>query len=59
MYTDGYQLILQDPYGVPSLSIRAPGQPNPEVIPTPGDDPYTTEISNFIDAVGIWLCNVC
>ncbi|KLT43600.1 hypothetical protein CC85DRAFT_327150 [Cutaneotrichosporon oleaginosum] len=51
VYADGYQLILQDPYGVPSLSVRAPGQPNPEVIPTPGDDPYTTEISNFIDAI--------
>ncbi|GMK58659.1 hypothetical protein CspeluHIS016_0601010 [Cutaneotrichosporon spelunceum] len=51
VYADGYQLILQDPYGVPSLSVRAPGQPNPEVYPTPGDDPYTTEISNFIDAI--------
>lgn len=52
-------MILQDPYGTPSLAVRKSGAPTDELIvtPTPGDDPYLTEVSNFIDAVGgvSWL----
>jgi len=46
-----YQLILQDPFGTPAVAIRRPGSDELVVHPTPGDDPYMTEISNFIDAV--------
>lgn len=47
-------MILQDPYGTPSLAVRQSGKGDElTVTPTPGDDPYTTEISNFIDAVSV------
>ncbi|WVQ85679.1 hypothetical protein IAT38_007845 [Cryptococcus sp. DSM 104549] len=51
VYADGYQLILSDPFGTPALHIRKPGSDNIEVHPTPGDDPYQTEMNTFIDAV--------
>ncbi|EIW72411.1 hypothetical protein M231_02972 [Tremella mesenterica] len=51
VYADGYQLILQDPFGIPSLSIRKPGSDIPEVIQLTGDDPYQTEVDAFIDAI--------
>ncbi|RSH90366.1 hypothetical protein EHS25_000971 [Saitozyma podzolica] len=51
VYADGYQLILADPFGTPALHIRKPGSDIIEVHPTPGDDPYFTEIDGFIDAI--------
>ncbi|WVQ70968.1 hypothetical protein IAR50_000493 [Cryptococcus sp. DSM 104548] len=51
VYADGYQLILSDPYGTPALHVRKPGSDTIEVHPTPGDDPYQTEIDTFIDTV--------
>nr|XP_031861360.1 uncharacterized protein CI109_003332 [Kwoniella shandongensis]KAA5528432.1 hypothetical protein CI109_003332 [Kwoniella shandongensis] len=51
VYADGYQLILSDPFGTPALHIRKPGSDVIEVHPTPGDDPYFTEIDRFIDTI--------
>ncbi|EIW72480.1 hypothetical protein TREMEDRAFT_66902 [Tremella mesenterica DSM 1558] len=51
VYADGHQLILQDPFGVPSISVRKPGSDIPEVIQIMGDDPYQTEMDAFIDAI--------
>ncbi|KAL7419542.1 hypothetical protein Q5752_005453 [Cryptotrichosporon argae] len=51
VYADGYQLVLQDPYGTPRLLVRAPGQETHDVREMPGDDPYQTEMDNFIDAI--------
>ncbi|KAL1410561.1 hypothetical protein Q8F55_004574 [Vanrija albida] len=51
VYADGYQFILQDPYGEAKLLVRRPGSAEFEVIDTPNDDPYYNEMSNFIDAV--------
>ncbi|ODO11709.1 hypothetical protein I350_00493 [Cryptococcus amylolentus CBS 6273] len=42
---------LSDPYGTPALHIRKPGSDAIEIHPTPGDDPYQTEIDTFIDTV--------
>jgi hypothetical protein len=44
-------LSLVDPYGEPQLHVRRPGSDEYEVIPTPGDDPYQTEMNHFIDTV--------
>ena len=44
-----YRLV--DPYGEPQLHVRRPGSDEYEVIPTPGDDPYQTEMNHFIDTV--------
>lgn len=51
VYADGYQLVLVDPYGEPQLHVRRPGSDEYEVIPTPGDDPYQTEMNHFIDTI--------
>lgn len=49
---------LSDPYGTPALQIRRPGSDAFETIPTPGDDPYQTEIDSFIDAVSVCLAHM-
>ncbi|WVQ97323.1 hypothetical protein IAU59_004434 [Kwoniella sp. CBS 9459] len=51
VYADGYQLILADPFGTPALHVRRPGSDQIEVHPTPGDDPYQTEMNHFIDNI--------
>ncbi|OCF33356.1 NAD binding dehydrogenase [Kwoniella heveanensis BCC8398] len=51
VYADGYQLILADPFGTPALHVRRPGSDQIEVHPTPGDDPYQTEMNHFIDHI--------
>ncbi|WVF70604.1 hypothetical protein IAT40_005396 [Kwoniella sp. CBS 6097] len=51
VYADGYQLILVDPFGTPALHVRRPGSDQIEVHPTPGDDPYQTEMNHFIDHI--------
>ncbi|WVR05861.1 hypothetical protein IAU60_002887 [Kwoniella sp. DSM 27419] len=51
VYADGYQLILADPFGTPALHVRRPGSDQIEIHPTPGDDPYQTEINHFIDRI--------
>ncbi|WVN90351.1 uncharacterized protein L203_105587 [Cryptococcus depauperatus CBS 7841] len=51
VYADGYQLILSDPFGTPALHVRKPGSDVINVHPTPGDDPYQTEMDTFIDTV--------
>lgn len=42
---------LSDPFGTPALHVRKPGSDVIEVHPTPGDDPFQTEIDTFIDVV--------
>jgi len=51
VYADGYRLKLLDPYGTPTLCVRRPGVAIDEVYTFPGDDPFYTELSTFIDAV--------
>ncbi|ORY32292.1 putative oxidoreductase C terminal-domain-containing protein [Naematelia encephala] len=55
VFADGYQLILSDPYGIPALHVRRPGSDKSEIIPTPGDDPYQTEMDHFIDTVSSYF----
>lgn len=42
---------LSDPFGTPALHVRKPGSDVVEVYPTPGDDPFQSEIDAFIDVV--------
>ncbi|WVQ85028.1 hypothetical protein IAT38_007192 [Cryptococcus sp. DSM 104549] len=51
VYADGFQLILSDPFGTPALHIRQPGSDAITIHPTPGDDPYQTEMDAFIDSI--------
>ncbi|TYJ56368.1 hypothetical protein B9479_002916 [Cryptococcus floricola] len=51
VYADGYQLILSDPFGSPAIHVRKPGSDIAEIHPTPGDDPFQTEMDTFIDTV--------
>ncbi|KLO18898.1 hypothetical protein SCHPADRAFT_92608 [Schizopora paradoxa] len=48
---DGYMLRLVNPYVDPVLFVRRPGSVQEEQFTFPGDDPYLTEISSFVDAV--------
>ncbi|KAG7098214.1 hypothetical protein E1B28_000182 [Marasmius oreades] len=51
VYADGYCFRLVDPYVQPILYIRAPGEDIEKVLRFPDDDPFFSEISNFIDVV--------
>lgn len=51
VYADGYQLKLQDPYNNPTLLVRRPGDDHEEVHRFSEDDPFFSEVSNFIDCV--------
>jgi hypothetical protein len=52
VYADGYQLRLQDPYNNPTLLVRRPGDDHEEVHKgTENDDPFFSEVSNWIDCV--------
>jgi len=51
VYADGYQLKLVDPYVQPVLYVRRPGDELEQAIRFPDDDPFFSEVSNFIDAV--------
>ena len=42
---------LSDTFGTPALHVRKPGSDVVEVYPTPGDDPFQSEIDAFIDVV--------
>jgi len=51
VYCDGYQLRLIDPYNNPTLYVRRPGNNLDEVHTFPEDDPFYSEVSNFIDVI--------
>lgn len=51
VYCDGYLLKLVDPYNAPVLRVRRPGSDAEEVHTFEGDDPFFSEISNFIDVI--------
>ncbi|KAG2020347.1 NAD binding dehydrogenase [Coprinopsis cinerea AmutBmut pab1-1] len=51
VYADGYNLKLVNPYVQPILYIRQPGDDNETQMTFPDDDPFFSEISNFIDKI--------
>ncbi|KAF4577227.1 hypothetical protein EYR36_005214 [Pleurotus pulmonarius] len=51
VYTDGYELKLVNPYVQPVLIIRQPGDDHESKLRFPDDDPFFSEISNFVDLV--------
>jgi len=51
VYCDGYQMRLIDPYNNPTLYVRRPGSNLEEVQAFPQDDPFYSEVSNFIDVI--------
>ncbi|KAF9264834.1 hypothetical protein L218DRAFT_862351 [Marasmius fiardii PR-910] len=51
VYADGYCFKLVDPYVQPILYMRAPGEDTEKVFRFPDDDPFFSEISNFIDII--------
>ncbi|KAF7440449.1 hypothetical protein PC9H_000794 [Pleurotus ostreatus] len=51
VYADGYQLKLLDPYVQPVLVMRKPGDDHEQQVRFPEDDPFFSEISNFIDII--------
>jgi len=51
VYCDGYLLKLFDPYNCPVLQVRRPGSDNVEEYKFPDDDPFFTEISEFVDVI--------
>lgn len=51
VWADGYHMHLVDPYNAPQLVIRRPGDDHEERHAFTDDDPFFSEISNFIDAV--------
>ncbi|KAL1405643.1 hypothetical protein Q8F55_009282 [Vanrija albida] len=48
---DGWKFKLVDPYGVPRLHVRRPGQPEEAVTVYKDDDPFFTEMATFIDVI--------
>jgi predicted dehydrogenase len=51
VYADGHSLKLVNPYVQPILYVRRPGNDNEEVFTFPDDDPFFSEVSNWIDVV--------
>lgn len=51
VYADGYSLKLTDPYVNPVLWVRKPGDDNETKMNFPDDDPFFSEISNFIESI--------
>jgi len=51
VYADGYQLKLVNPYVLPVLHVRKPGSDSEQTYNFPDDDPFYSEMSNFIDVV--------
>ncbi|CED84737.1 nad binding dehydrogenase [Phaffia rhodozyma] len=51
VFADGFQLRLVDPYNNPTLYVRRPGDDHEEVHRFTDDDPFFSEVSNFIDAI--------
>jgi len=51
LWADGYHMRLIDPYNAPVLMVRRPGDDHEERHSFVDDDPFFSEISNFIDAI--------
>ncbi|PFH54410.1 hypothetical protein AMATHDRAFT_135614 [Amanita thiersii Skay4041] len=51
VYADGYLLKLVNPYVQPVLYMRKPGDDHELPYNFPEDDPFFSEISNFIDVI--------
>jgi len=51
VYADGYLLKLVNPYVLPVLHIRRPGDDYEQITTFPDDDPFFSEVSNLIDIV--------
>lgn len=51
VYCDGYQMRLVDPYNAPVLFLRRPGDDHEERYAFQDDDPFFSEVSNFIDCI--------
>ncbi|TFK76507.1 hypothetical protein BDN72DRAFT_240715 [Pluteus cervinus] len=51
VYADGYLLKLVNPYVQPVLHVRKPGDDFEQTHTFPEDDPFFSEISNFIDVI--------
>ncbi|CAE6437052.1 hypothetical protein ACGC1H_004451 [Rhizoctonia solani] len=51
VYLDGYQMRLVDPYHIPTLYIRRPGDDYEETYRFGDDDPFFSEVSNLIDVI--------
>ncbi|KAF8628459.1 hypothetical protein AX15_003971 [Amanita polypyramis BW_CC] len=51
VFADGYSLKLVNPYVLPVLYVRKPGDDHEHTYNFPDDDPFFSEISNLIDVV--------
>ncbi|KAL7424040.1 hypothetical protein Q5752_001625 [Cryptotrichosporon argae] len=51
VWADGYLMRLVDPYNAPTLYVRRPGDDHEERHVYTDDDPFFSEISNFVDAI--------
>ncbi|KAF9567505.1 hypothetical protein CPC08DRAFT_732967 [Agrocybe pediades] len=51
VFADGYSMKLVNPYVSPVLYIRKPGDDDETTIRFGDDDPFFSEISNFIDTI--------
>jgi len=51
VYCDGYQMKLVDPYNAPVLYLRRPGDDHEERHAFQDDDPFFSEVSNFVDCI--------
>ncbi|CAD6583923.1 MAG: hypothetical protein TREMPRED_003679 [Tremellales sp. Tagirdzhanova-0007] len=51
IWADGYHMRLSDPYKVPTLYVRRPGDDLDERHVFTDDDPFFSEISSFIDCI--------
>ncbi|KAG8747660.1 hypothetical protein FRC10_000203 [Ceratobasidium sp. 414] len=51
VYLDGYQMRLVDPYHIPTLYIRRPGDDYEETHRFGDDDPFFSEVSNLVDVI--------
>lgn len=51
LWADGYHMRLIDPYNAPMLTVRRPGDDHVERYSFTDDDPFFSEMSEFIDAV--------
>ncbi|KAI6118799.1 putative oxidoreductase C terminal-domain-containing protein [Pisolithus croceorrhizus] len=51
IHADGYSLKLVNPYVQPILYVRRPGDDHEQAYTFPDDDPFFSEISNWIDII--------
>lgn len=51
LWADGYHMRLIDPYNTPILTVRRPGDDHEERHTFADDDPFFSEISNFVDTI--------